>query len=1371
MSYESLEGYCFILPKYHLGKAQHLYHAMRNLITLNRGLIPISSQTAPDLPILTSTFDPLTNAITVVLGPGEFNTLEVQQFQRTGKSQVLAAFGISEDQGELLSFVHFEDESKCVFIFGNGDIYTASYEENGDYEETTIVECVGSIDPGLLAAQWSHDEETVVLVTKENSVLLLSRQFDSVGEMKLQASDAELSNHVDVGWGSKETQFKGKGARQAERDLIKNLDLERDMNKRDPTMPLYVDDGRLSEFDTKRDITISWRKDCEFFGLSAIELINDVERRIIRVFTRSGELVNVTEPVDGQEGQISWGNLITSVQRQVSNPEEDLTVIFFEKNGLRHGQFTSRLNPQEAQIASLEWNANNEALALQTSNNTVQIWTSKNYHWYLKQEITSLTPLTSYKWHQEKPLTLLLSTSTELQVVDLAYKTTTGPSVQGLDIGMNLVVDGTDVGLTPLAMANVPPPMFFREISVEQNVKDVAVSTGNDKFAVLDSDGLSLAEVDLALMNKKGQQPRVVSKLTNIEFCSEVEVARQVAFRSDTTVALLIDDLTQSKSHIVIVDVRDLKDPFVKDVIEAPMKVVFLKSSSDWSKIAFECIDGSVYVINETSEETLELEFVTKFASLCCDFELSTVSSATANEDQEVDEYEQPSTLWANNEKSSSSSKQYTAFGLSSTGKLYANETQLSTGISSIKLTESHLIITTAQHTMRFIHLEAAIKPLSDSTDTANDERIREIERGSLLVNIIPSKAAVVLQAPRGNLETINPRILILATVRNDIKEKNYKAAFVTCRTHRIDLDLLYDYDPVLFANSVELFVNQIEKVEYLDLFVSCLHEEDVTKTKYVETKSDEESDALVLKHQAEKQKQQQQKCTPKGGNWIDPKDSKVNKICELILSVLLTEPYCEKYLQTIITAYACEKPANLEAALTLISQLSDQITKEKAVVHLCFLQDVNLLYKVSLGLYDIKLTLAIAQQSQKDPKEYLPFLQNLFDQTELRRKFLIDDFLGKHEKALIHLVQIVSGEITEELKSYVVKHELYKAALSQYKGENKQQNVMLCLFAKFLYSKQNYSESGLTYELLGMNTEALESYISGQRWREAFSILTKIPEQSQEQLQEVCDRLITALNEAHQYSSVARIQFQYLKDLPSALTSFCKEYQYEEAILLATSENKLELIEEIIIPGISSGFATVAELIADCKGQITSQLRRLRELRTKKTEDPYAFFGNGEDVADDVSIAPSETSTKESFFTRYTGKTSGTAKTGASRRTVKNKKREERKRARGKKGTIYEEEYLIRSIGRLIERLTQTKPEALRLIEALIRVDKREQAREIQSNFVVISEELKACVGEVFDISEKDRERVDEYGEVYYIPEIERPLVPEFEKLQVLDY
>ncbi len=103
------------------------------------------------------------------------------------------------------------------------------------------------------------------------------------------------------------------------------------------------------------------------------------------------------------------------------------------------------------------------------------------------------------------------------------------------------------------------------------------------------------------------------------------------------------------------------------------------------------------------------------------------------------------------------------------------------------------------------------------------DERCRSIERGARLVAAMPSTYALTLQMPRGNLETIYPRALVLAGVRRSIHEKDYLTAFLACRSHRVDLSILHDHDPRQFMADVALFVDQIERVDFIDLFLSSL--------------------------------------------------------------------------------------------------------------------------------------------------------------------------------------------------------------------------------------------------------------------------------------------------------------------------------------------------------------------------------------------------------------------------------------------------------------------------------------------------------------------------------------------------------------------
>lgn len=162
-------------------------------------------------------------------------------------------------------------------------------------------------------------------------------------------------------------------------------------------------------------------------------------------------------------------------------------------------------------------------------------------------------------------------------------------------------------------------------------------------------------------------------------------------------------------------------------------------------------------------------------------------------------------------------------FSLSSSGRLFADKRLLAQNCTSFLVTPAHLTFTTSQHLLKFVHM-ADVRDLEVPPDTPEvDERCRSIERGAKLVTVIPSIFALILQMPRGNLETIYPRALVLAGIRESINAKNYKRAFLACRNQRVDLNIIHDHSPDTFILDVELFINKVKKVEYIDLFLSHL--------------------------------------------------------------------------------------------------------------------------------------------------------------------------------------------------------------------------------------------------------------------------------------------------------------------------------------------------------------------------------------------------------------------------------------------------------------------------------------------------------------------------------------------------------------------
>ncbi|KAH0543824.1 hypothetical protein FGG08_001863 [Glutinoglossum americanum] len=1064
---------------------------------------------------------------------------------------------------EVLDIHYLGDERAACLVLAGGDIVVVREEPDDGQDK---IEIVGSVDRAITAAVWSPDEDILSISTCGETFLLMTRDFEVLAEVAFSSGDIQASKHVSVGWGKSETQFKGKRAKALH----------------DPTMPERVDEGRLSPFDNRK-VQISWRGDGAYVAVSSIEAS---KRRLIRVYSRNGVLDGVSEPVDGLEGALSWrpsGNLLAGIQRMKDRTE----IVFFERNGLRHGQFDLRLTPEAmetwASDIKLKWNVDSTVLAV-CFKDRIQLWTMGNYHYYLKQEFHLPAPedalaVTKLSWHPEAPLRLAVSLGSTVHILEYVFSCAGGLTSPPYDFGIIAVIDGRTLKLTPLRLANIPPPMALHEVLLESEAVDVCVSQTGLRIAILRRNAIDILEWDL-----KAKPIPPPTQICSVSISNE-GLVRQICFIGEIDLFYLYSGPLGTQILGYQLDpLGGLLSLFVR---------VGAKTMVDWNS-----------------------------------------------------------------------------------------------------------------------PFSAAFPPPSDDPDI--DGRCRAIERGARLVTVMPTSFSLVLQMPRGNLETIFPRALVLVGIRRSISSREYRTAFLACRSHRVDMNILHDHAPAQFMSNVGVFVDQIRKVEHIDLFLSQLKEEDVSQTMYRETLQDTNVNANV--HHA---------TNGVGGS------SKVNRICDGFLEALQTRVATN--LQNIITAHVCKSPPDLEAGLSVVAKLREDGLEatEKSVEHICFLADVNQLYSHALGLYDLDLALLVAQQSQMDPREYLPFLQKLQELPQGRRKFSIDNHLSRFPKALRHLHEL---GVIEEIRVYTVKNQLYKNALELYRYQSERLNEIMRLYAEYLNGQSNFKEAGIAFEYLSMHKEAMDAYRAAGAWRETLfcAAQASIPAT---QMKELAIALAESLYEAKDYANAANIYLDYVQDVEAAARTFCKGYLFADAMRVAALGGREDLLETIIDQGLVDGLATSTELLADCKGQILAQVPRLRELRTKKEEDPQVAYYEGTvevDIPDNVSLAPTDASTSASLFTRYTGRTS-TANTQTTHKTSKNKRREERKRARGKKGSVYEEEYLINSIGRLIDRVNNVRDEMERLVQGLLRRSMRERALAIEAALNEVIELIRGCVGEVF--------------------------------------
>jgi elongator complex protein 1 len=367
---------------------------MRNLQNILRSDVDFSTSKLPLSAIVWAS----ENSLVCSCGPAPTDS-SIQLYR---VSQINNQYGIPElitswdapcpspdlESDTIVSLHYFQDsESFCVVLAGGDIIQIRENPLPGEDE----IEILGTVNDGIASASWSPDESFLAICTQSFSFLLMTRDFDPIADVKFALDDIKATKHVSVGWGKAETQFKGKRAKSL----------------RDPTVPEKIDQGLLSPLDDGA-ATVSWRGDGEYVAVNAVD---GEKRRMVRVFTKEGVLDSVSEPVDYLESALSWkpsGNLIAGIKQHTDKAE----VVFFERNGLRHGEFDLRVSPKElkdwASTIKLEWNSDSSALAV-IFNDRVEIWTMGNYYYYLKQTIilpssSRVSQNANICWSLENPL-------------------------------------------------------------------------------------------------------------------------------------------------------------------------------------------------------------------------------------------------------------------------------------------------------------------------------------------------------------------------------------------------------------------------------------------------------------------------------------------------------------------------------------------------------------------------------------------------------------------------------------------------------------------------------------------------------------------------------------------------------------------------------------------------------------------------------------------------------------------------------------------------------------------------------------------------------------------------------------------------------
>ena len=898
---------------------------------------------------------------------------------------------------------------------------------------------------------------------------------------------------------------------------------------------------------------ITWRGDSKYFQVCA-ETQTGFR---VSTFTASGELCESHFRSD-EEGPVQnvceKETLLTSevISWQPSGAYiagvNNHSIVFWEKNGLRHGEFGVE---KEGKVKQLSWSWDSKVLAVVVGN-SLCLYTKENFKWYLKalKEYASEVKVT---WKGTK----LIVAEKDVEVIEFHWRFD-----QAGDLC--LVVDGERICITDFKEGVMPPPMCHKTLNLGFVPDLLAVSTSR-KIAVSHKD--QIYSVDFS---------GVVSKLAELSVGVLAFVGETLYFGSGK-------DLYKLEEGVVLVESYSSEILGIcSDTLDTAVVTLSSKKVFREKEFLFTLKEATPYVYPVYLKEQLEVLYLCKH-------------------------------------------------------KLYLTNALLCSNATSALVSGNFLFFTRQNAPLDELYLfntkDGLPFELGDNPSLPSPAQdhfySRSIEKGSEILCL--GMTRLILKHQRGNLEAIYPRLTMISYSLELLDNKKYLEVFLMFRKHKIDLDFIYDYNPELFLSNLDLFIQEVSRVDYINLFLTNI--------------SDRDTSALYLKREPSSM------------------EGKKNLICDKVREKLNPETH----LLSIITSYAAKSPPDLEEALRWIQELMVKNPRKPpkaphqaqrdtklypldALKYLSWLVDPNKLYSVALGMYDLELTTQVAQFTQKDPKEYIPYLKSLKEMDPVRMKAKICCDLNKDYKALLEL-KSGGQEYYQEALSIIQKSELLLEGLELFSGTEFELPVKE-LVASSLFEKENYLEAGSVFESCRNFEKAIESYVKAEEYEVAANLAPEVNMSAEELLVAQGERL----GEVGKFETAARLLEKGNSEArEKAMRYYIQAGKFNKALTLASTSQGKSLLRSTV-----ETFGN--EFLSEIQKSIDlwyAKYQRLEVVQKTKKAMPKP-----ETFADDEAASQYSSDTQTSRATQFSRK--------------QKKKQKKMRKAAAKEGSPYEEDYLV---------------------------------------------------------------------------------------------
>jgi len=940
---------------------------------------------------------------------------------------------------------------------------------------------------------------------------------------------------------------------------------------------------------------ISWRGDGKY--LATLGGLHDSCLQKIRIWEReSGALHSSSESKKFMGSSLDWmpngAKLVVAYDRRHENKPP--LIVFFEKNGLERNSFSIN-EPAEVIVKALKWNCNSDILAASVTCNSydaIKIWSFSNYHWYLKQEIRyAKKDEVEFIWDPTKPLHLICWTHGG-KVTSYNFVWTTAVT----ETSTALVIDNSNLLVTPFSLSLMPPPMSLFTLKFCSDVQDITFLCKNSKnhlAACLSNGNLCIVELpgtdtweqfeDKEFIVETSFSDLTIGPLMHLTFLDSHSLlgVSHLLTNSCTTTSLRASELSHQQSkcshgyalleielvcsedsvpdsvsssgwHANVSKRLSLEGPVVS-IVRNPARRCSAFVQMDGGSI-FEYSSNTGFVGGSPGPHFHELDSENGFSASC------PWMKAVAVHDNGI--------------------VKPLLFGLDDNGKLHVGRRILCNNCSSFSFYSkagvvaeeivTHLLVTTKQDLMFIISVDDILHGnleikferhnIIRNRGVENKDYMNIWERGAKIVGVIHGdEAAVVLQTTRGNLECIYPRKLVLVSIINALVQRRFKDALLMVRRHRIDFNVIVDCCGwQAFIASATDFVSQVNNLSHITDFVCSIKNDDVMDTLY--------KDYISV------------------GTLPRPRENShglgtQSKVSSVLLAV---RKALEEHVQEnparelcILTTLARSEPPALEEALDRIKMIrglelsgaDDSRRKlypssEESLRHLLWLTDSEAVYEAALGLYDLNLAAIVALNSQKDPKEFLPYLKGLENLQPVVMKYTIDLKLHRYERALRHIVSAGEDYYEDCINLMKSNPELFPLGLQLFTNNARRIQVMEA-WGDHLQAEKCFEDAASTYLCCSSFQKALKAYHACGDWKGMLTVAGHLKLGKAEVLQ-LANELCEEFQALGKPAEAAKIALEYCADVARGVGYYIMAREWDEALRIGYMHEREDLVSDV---------------------------------------------------------------------------------------------------------------------------------------------------------------------------------------------------------------